>query len=198
MVLMAQPLMQVLFSLVSGNWCERWPAHRIATIGMLLATFGLGAAIFVGSDASLPHIIGILALCGAGSAIFATANMAVIMGAVSKEYYGVASAVVAGMRTTGMTVSLVFISAVFAIIIGPSALHEGNSATFVEAMNVAFIALTIFSATGVIMSARARMKLRKKTTDSSTEEKPDVPTEKPLLQAVVPIQKDKNNNHSDQ
>ena len=100
-ILMAQPAMQVVFSLASGNWCERWPAHRIATIGMSLATLGLGGAIFLGPKASLPHLLAVLALCGAGSAIFATANTAVIMGAVRREFYGVASAVVAGARKIG-------------------------------------------------------------------------------------------------
>lgn len=162
-ILMAQPVMQVLFSLISGNWCERWPAHRIATLGIALATLGLGGAIFLGGESSILHIVIILALCGAGSAIFATANMAVIMGAVNREFYGVASAVVAGMRTTGMTVSLVFISAMFAIIIGPKSLHHGDSPIYVTAMHASFIALTIFSALGVFMSARARMPQDKET-----------------------------------
>jgi len=162
MVLVAQPVMQAIFSLVSGNWCERWPAHHIATLGMGLATLGLGGAAFLGAQSSLPLIIVVLVLCGAGSAIFATANMAVIMGAVSKEYYGVASAVVAGMRTTGMTVSLVFISAVFAMVIGPQALHAESSSSYIEAMHIIFIALTVFSALGVFMSARARRRLADK------------------------------------
>ncbi|QJB55092.1 MFS transporter [Pseudodesulfovibrio sp. zrk46] len=181
-VLMAQPLMQVIFSLVSGNWCERWAPHKVATIGMGLATLGLGAAIFLGNEVSILHVVVLLGLCGAGSAIFATANMAVIMGAVEKQHYGVASAVVAAMRTTGMTVSLVFISGVFAIIIGPHALHEGNAPVYVEAMHVAFIALTIFSASGVIMSARARMKKRNSDTPAH-----ETPYEKPLVKAAVPM-----------
>ncbi len=79
-----------------------------------------------------------------------------------QEYYGVASAVVAGMRTTGMTVSLVFISAVFAMVIGPQALHAESSSSYIEAMHIIFIALTVFSALGVFMSARARRRLADK------------------------------------
>jgi len=162
-ILMAQPVMQAIFSIISGNWCERWPAHHIATLGMVLATIGLGGATFLGGESSLPHIIIVLALCGTGSAIFGTANMAVIMGAVSREYYGVASAVVAGMRTTGMTVSIVFISAIFAIIIGPEALDAENTPIFITAMHIIFIALTLFSTLGVAMSARARMRQRQQS-----------------------------------
>ncbi|MCJ2165416.1 MULTISPECIES: MFS transporter [unclassified Pseudodesulfovibrio] len=161
-ILMAQPVMQVVFSLISGKWCERWPAHHVATLGMCLATLALGGAMFLGDSASLPYVACILALCGAGSAIFATANMAVIMGAVTKEYYGVASAVVAGMRTTGMTVSLVFISGVLALVVGPKALNQDTAPAFVVAMHIAFVVLTAFSFIGVGMSARARMRLRKK------------------------------------
>lgn len=178
-ILMAQPVMQIFFSLISGNWCERWPPHRVATAGMILATLSLGGAIFLGAETSLPHLITILALCGAGGAIFATANMAVIMGSVRREHYGVASAVVAAMRTTGMTVSLVFISGVFALVIGPTALHADNAPTFISAMKIAFISLTAFSAFGVLMSARARHK-EKKTSEKT-------PNTKPLMQAVVPV-----------
>ena len=160
LLLMVQPVMQVILSLVSGKWCERWSPHLVATVGMSIATAGLGAAIFLGVFPSLWFTALILALCGAGSAMFATANMAVIMGAVTRENYGVASAVVAAMRTTGMTVSLVFISGVFAVIIGPAALTAENADVFIRAMYTAFIALTVFSALGVLMSAKGRLRTR--------------------------------------
>ncbi|NDV19376.1 MFS transporter [Pseudodesulfovibrio sp. JC047] len=157
-ILMAQPLMQTLFSPISGKLCQRWAAHHIATVGMLLATAGLGAAIFVGDQATLWHILAILGLCGSGSAIFATANTAVIMGAVEKEHYGIASAMVAGMRTTGMTISLVFISAVLASMVGPSDLHTESAPLFIKAMHLSFIVLTSFNVLGIVLSARAKLK----------------------------------------
>ncbi len=160
-ILMAQPVVQVIFSLLSGNWCERWPAHHVATLGMGLATLGLGGAICLGPTTSLPLLIAVLALCGAGNAIFATANTAVIMGAVRRELYGVASAVVAGARTTGMTFSLVFISGMFALIIGPVALDGKSAPLFLSAMRSCFIVLTLVSASGSIMSARTRLGRKK-------------------------------------
>ena len=125
---------------------------------MSFAALGLSGAIFFGSKTSLPHLLAVLALCGAGSAIFATANTAVIMGAVRREYYGVASAVVAGARTTGMTISLVFISGVFAIIIGPVALNADAAPRFLSAMHICFIVLTSVSLLGVGMSVKARLR----------------------------------------
>lgn len=158
MILMAQPIMQTIFSPVSGKLCQRFPAHTVATAGMVIATAGLGGAVFFGQSASIIHVITVLALCGMGSAIFATANTAVIMDAVERENYGVASAVVAAMRTTGMTVSLVFISAVMATILGPAALTHDNAPDFVTASYVTLIALTSFNAFGVLLSARAKMR----------------------------------------
>lgn len=157
-ILMAQPLMQVAFSLISGNLCERWPAHNVSTIGMGMATLALAGAIFLGHEAVLPHIVAVLALCGAGSAVFGTANSTIIMGAVRKEYYGVASAVVAASRTTGMTFGLVFISGLFALIIGPGELDAGKSDLFLHAMQIAFIVLSIVCALGTAMSLRAKLK----------------------------------------
>ena len=164
LILMAQPVMQVIFSLVSGKWCERWQPHVVSTIGMVVASLGLFGAIFLGAHPSLLHVVLNLGLCGAGSAMFATANMAVIMGAVTREHYGVASAVVAAMRTTGMTVSLVFISGVFAVVIGPKALTPDIAPTYLTAMRAAFICLTTFSAIGIFLSMRARIMRRKDRT----------------------------------
>ncbi|GAU09427.1 MFS transporter [Desulfoplanes formicivorans] len=160
-ILMAQPVVQVIFSLVSGNWCERWPAHHVATLGMTIATLGLAAAIPVGHGATLPHLLTVLILCGAGNAIFATANTAVIMGAVQREWYGVASAVVAGARTTGMTFGLVFISGMFALIIGPGALDAQAAPLFVRAMHGCFIVLTLIGGLGVALSHKARLAQKK-------------------------------------
>lgn len=159
-ILMAQPILQAIMGPVSGNLCERWAPHIIATIGMGMATVALGAAVFLGPSASIPFIIVVLALCGAGNAIFATANMAVIMGAVEQKYYGVASAMIAGMRTTGMTVSLVFTSAVLASMVGPHALTTENAPAFVDAMRLIFIVLTLLSAAGVYLSIRAKIRKR--------------------------------------
>ncbi|BCS90046.1 MFS transporter [Pseudodesulfovibrio sediminis] len=166
MILMAQPIMQTIFSPVSGKLCQRWAPHNVATAGMALATVALGGAIFLEQGAPIWFIALVLGACGTGNAIFATANTAVIMDAVEKEHYGIASAMVAGMRTTGMTVSLVFISAVLATMVGPTALHAKDADLFVHAMNVSFIALTAISALGILLSARAKIRQRKAVTSS--------------------------------
>lgn len=184
LILLAQPIMQVIFSLLSGGWCERWPLQRIATLGMGTATIAMGGAIFLGSEASILLTITVLGLCGAGTAIFATANMSMIMGAVQQKHYGVAAAVVASMRTTGMAVSLVLISTVFAMIIGPVKLDANSAEAFITAMQISFAILTLLSVLGVFMCIRAATKR------SATSEYPTVIPDsgKVILQpAAMPI-----------
>lgn len=154
-VLMAQPLMQALFSPLSGSMVERWPAHRVATLGMVLATLALiGAGFFEPETTRIPVII-VLLFCGAGTAIFATANTSVVMGSVTRDHYGVASAMIAGMRTTGMTVSLVTISMVLAITVGAEAVSAENIPQFMQAMHIVLAGFALFSAFGVLLSLKA-------------------------------------------
>lgn len=164
-ILLAQPVMQVLFSLISGTWCERWNPQAVATLGMSAALASMAGAVFLGPDTAIWHTMAVLGLCGGGNAIFATANMSVIMGAVDREHYGVASAVVASMRTTGMTVSLVLISTVFAVFIGPVVLDAGSAGPLVKAMRISLIIFTLFGAAGVVMCLKATSPRKARTAE---------------------------------
>lgn len=155
MVLMAQPLMQAVFSPLSGSMIERWPAHRIATLGMVLATASLAGGAFLSPGTGRLPVIVVLMLCGMGTAIFATANVAVVMGSVTQDHYGVASAMIAGMRTTGMTVSLVSISMVLALTVGAEAVNADTIPQFMQAMHLALAGFAVFSAFGVLLSLKA-------------------------------------------
>jgi len=155
LILLAQPVMQVLFSPMGGNLADKKPPHLVAAAGMTLATLGLGTALTLSPGSAWPHVAAAMALCGAGTAVFATANTAVIMGSVEATHYGVASAMVAATRTTGMTVSLVTISIVLALTVGAQAVTEETKPLFMEAMHMVLGGFVVFSALGIWLSVKA-------------------------------------------
>lgn len=155
LVLLAQPVMQVLFSPLGGNLADRKPPHLVAALGMALATLGLAGAWMLSPESGRLLVIVALALCGAGTAMFATANTTVIMSSVEATHYGVASAVVAATRTTGMTVSLVSISIVLALTVGAEAVTPANRPEFMLAMHTVLAGFVVFSALGIVLSLKA-------------------------------------------
>lgn len=158
LVLMAQPLMQAVLSPLSGSLVDRVPPHRIATLGMGAGTLAMAMAALLGPEAPLPLVAGVLLLCGAGTASFATANMSVIMGSVAPTHYGVASAMTAAMRTTGMTFCLVVISVALSVALGPAAATAENAPQFMAAMHAVLWGFAALGAGGTVLCLYAPLR----------------------------------------
>lgn len=155
LVLMAQPLVMAVLAPLAGSWSDRASPHRLAAWGMALGTASLALAAVLGTQSPVWLVVASLMLCGAGTALFATANMSMIMGSVGPTHYGVASAMVAGMRTSGMTSSLVVISVALSVIVGPQEMTAANTGEFMTAMHIVLAGFTLFSAAGVPLCLRA-------------------------------------------
>jgi MFS family permease len=158
LVLMAQPLTQAVLSPLSGTVVDRVPPHRVATMGMGLGSLAMAMAALLGPGSPLPVVVGILLLCGAGMAIFATANVSVIMGSVAPTHYGVASAMTAAMRTTGMTFCLVVASIALSVALGPHPATAENAPQFLGAMRVVLLGFAALGAVGTVLSLYAPMR----------------------------------------
>ena len=127
-VLIIQPLLQTLLSPWCGRLADRYPAARVATLGMALCALGLGCAAMATAATPLPAIMAILALLGTGFALFSSPNTSVIMGSVAPRYLGVASSLSASMRTLGMMASMTIITVIFSIFMAGEAVTSGDPA----------------------------------------------------------------------
>lgn len=160
LVLMAQPLVMAALSPVAGGLADKMAPHKLSAFGMSLAAIALGVAAMLGVSTPLWAVVVSMVLCGAGTAFFATANMSVIMGSVGPSHYGVASAMVAGMRTTGMTLSLVTISVVLSVLVGPQEMTAANTPEFMRSMHLVLGGFTALCVAGVPLCLRAALKER--------------------------------------
>ncbi len=158
LVLMAQPLTQAVLSPLSGALVERVAPHRVATLGMGMGSAAMASAALLGPQSPLPLAVAILLLCGAGTAIFATANVSVIMGSVAPTHYGVASAMTAAMRTTGMTFCLVVASIALSLALGPHPATAQNAPQFMTAMRAVLWGFALLGAGGTALSLYAPMR----------------------------------------
>lgn len=151
-ILIVQPAVQAMIAPFAGKLSDRYKPSIIATTGMLICTIGLGIAATLHFSTPLSIAGLILFTMGIGFGLFSSPNMVAIMGSVEPKYYGVASSIVATMRSLGMLVSMALITVVIGNIFGDHAINEQNRDIFLTAMRISFIFFTCMGITGIIFS----------------------------------------------
>ncbi|WP_415517771.1 MAG: MFS transporter [Desulfovibrio aminophilus] len=153
LVLLAMPVIQVAVTLQSGRLADRMDPGRLATIGMLMSTIGLLlAAATCGPDMPLWLLALELMLIGAGFGVFVTPNSASIMGSVDRRRFGLASGMIAAMRTLGMAASMTSVALIFSVFMGRAAISQETLPEFLSAMRAGLALLAAFSCLGVLVS----------------------------------------------
>lgn len=152
LILMSQPLMQVLFSFVSGRLSDEINPGKIATVGMSLCAIGIFTMSFVTSNTEIYKIILILLFIGFGFGIFSPSNMAVIMGSVKPREYGVASSILATMRSMGMLSSMTIVTVALSYFIGHNVSAENNILGYMQMFGLIFRLFAVLSVIGVFLS----------------------------------------------
>ncbi len=159
LILIAQPIMQALFSAPAGRLSDRIEPRYIASAGMALITFGLAFFTLLAPETPILHIIANLALLGFGFALFSSPNTNAVMTSVDRSLYSVASGMLATMRTTGMMLSLAIVTVAFSILIGTTQIGPEVQKPFMMSLHVTFTVFTILCTLGIFASlARGRVR----------------------------------------
>jgi EmrB/QacA subfamily drug resistance transporter len=137
-VLMAQPVIMAVFSPLAGRLSDRIEPRLLATGGMAITVIGVVVFTRLHMNAAINGIIGNLVLLGFGFALFSSPNMSAIMGAVSKNDYGIASGVVATMRLLGQMTSMAIATVVLSLLVGHQAIEPGNYDRFLASVKLVF------------------------------------------------------------
>ncbi len=137
---------------MAGRLADRYRSENIATIGMGLCTLGLFVAVFLSQESSYGMIFLVQILLGFGFALFVSPNAAAIMASVQPVHYGLASALVATMRYTGMMTSMTIIAVVISLFIGNQPVTAQTAPGFVNSMQMAFLIFTVMGLFGVSLS----------------------------------------------
>jgi len=124
LILVSQPIVQAIFSPLAGKLSDRIEPRIIASIGMMITTIGLSFLIFLNEETLLEFIIASLIILGFGFALFSSPNTNAIMSSIEMKYYGVASAILATMRSIGQTFSMGIATLIFTIYIEMYKLHK--------------------------------------------------------------------------
>jgi EmrB/QacA subfamily drug resistance transporter len=149
LVLMLQPVVQMLLAPVGGRLADRFPAARVATAGMTVCCLGLLMAATIGPDTPVAVAVGALLLLGLGYAFFSTPNTSVIMGCLPRRYLGVASGLTGTMRSLGMTFSMVIVTLSFSLFMEGQAISSATIPAFMDSMRSDMLFFSGLSVVGI-------------------------------------------------
>ncbi|MGI9950938.1 MFS transporter [Moorellaceae bacterium AZ2] len=152
LILLLQPVVQVLLSPVAGQLSDRVEPRIVASIGMGLTSLGLLVFSRLDLQSPIPLIAANLLLLGFGFALFSSPNTNAVMSSAPKAYYGVASSILGTMRLLGQAFSMAIVTVVFNLYFRGIQLTPNHAALLVKSMNLSFITFAVFSLGGIFAS----------------------------------------------
>ena len=159
LIIAVQPIMQAVFSPLAGRLSDRVEPRITTSLGMGLTFLGLSLFSFINEETPLSYIIFNLMLVGLSIALFSSPNANAIMSSVEKKYFGVASGIMATMRTTGQMISMCIVMLVFALFIGNVQITPPYYPVFLRCVKVMFVVFALLCFGGIFASmARGRLR----------------------------------------
>jgi EmrB/QacA subfamily drug resistance transporter len=152
LILVAQPVIQMIFSPIAGRLSDRIEPRIVATAGMAITALGLSFCILLTPSTPLWIIVGSLMVMGLGYGLFSSPNTNAIMSSVEGRHLAIASGMNATMRSTGQLLSMAIAMFCFAVFIGSEAITPVVYPALMTSVTVAFIIFTALCIIGVAAS----------------------------------------------
>ncbi len=149
LILVAQPLVQTVFSPIAGRLSDRIEPRIVATAGMALTAAGLFFFSFLTLSTPVWLIIACLMVLGSGYGLFSSPNTNAIMSSVAMKHLGIASGMVATTRSIGQLLSMAIAMSCFAIFLGPVAITPAIYPALLTSVTVAFGVFTLLCIGGI-------------------------------------------------
>ena len=148
-VMVIQPLLQSIFSPLTGKASDKIEPRILATAGMTLSAAGLFLLSRLGMDTPISFIVMASALLGIGFALFSSPNTNAIMSSVQSRDYGVASGILGAMRLLGQMGSMVVVTIIFSLFVGKMDIASISMELFVINVRRCFITLAVLNTIGI-------------------------------------------------
>jgi MFS family permease len=155
-IMLCQPVMQTIFSLVAGKLTEKILPARLAAVGMTFTALGLLSLVLLSAQTPLWEIIAALIVLGIGYGLFASPNSNAVMSSVIPRFYGVAAAALGTMRTVGQVSSMAITMVVINSVIGRVVITTAYYPDFVTSAKIVFAIFSVLCFAGVFTSLSQR------------------------------------------
>lgn len=153
-ILLTQPLLMAVLSPFSGQLSDRISPFLLASLGMTLCSAGLFLFALMTEETRIWLVLTALVITGIGFALFSSPNTNAVMACVKEEDYGVATSVLATMRSIGHTLSMVVVTLLMRCYMGGVALTEAKPMLVVKTTHTAFLIFAAACGVGVFLSLK--------------------------------------------
>jgi len=152
LIVSIQSIIMVIISPYAGRLSDKINPENISTIGMVLTTIGVALMTLINFENAL--YVGVLSLIifGAGIGLFYSSNTKVVINAVDKKYFGVASATLSNMRSMGQIFGMGIVMLIISTILGNVQIMPSNYPQLIISLKTALVAITVLSAIGIFTS----------------------------------------------
>ncbi len=158
-IMVAQPVMQFLFSPLAGWLSDRVEPRLVASVGMTLTAIGLLMLVTLNPATGLGFVVTCLLLLGLGFAFFSSPNTNAVMSSVEKKFYGVASGTLSTMRLVGQMLSMGILMMILVLFVGRVQIVPRYFPAFLRSVKAAFSVFAFLCLLGIFASL-ARGNLR--------------------------------------
>lgn len=154
LIMICQPAIMAGLSPVTGRISDKFSPFKISSLGMAFCAVGIFIFIFLGTDTHLALVIAALVVTGFGFSLFSSPNANAVMSCVKETDYGVASSILATMRSIGNTLSMVIVTAIVNGYMGSIPLADAPVGVLIKVMRISFSVFTGICAAGVFISLK--------------------------------------------
>lgn len=154
LILITAPLIQALLSPKAGRLADKHSPFKLSSAGMGVCAVALGLLVFLKADSPIWYVIGSLAVVGVGFALFSAPNTSAIMGEVDKEDYGIASSMLATMRSIGFTVSMALVTLIVGLYMGSSGMNQVSGEVMITTIRTCLLVFCGISLVGIFISLK--------------------------------------------
>ncbi len=151
-ILITQPLLMAFCAPIAGRLADTYSPAPIATTGMILCTVAMACASFINATSPMVLIYAVLIIMGLGFGFFSTPNTTAIMASVDKADYGMASSMIATMRTIGMLTAMTMVTVLLAWFLGHQPITVDTGHLFLGSMRTAMAIFTLLGIVGIFCS----------------------------------------------
>jgi MFS family permease len=164
LVMSAYPIAMAVFSPLSGWLSDRISYRPLTVAGMTIATTGFILLATINETTSIPKLIILMGLLGAGAAIFMSPNTSSVMGSVPRAQLGIAGGANALFRNLGMVSGTTFSVLIFSLVskININELGSGfNAQAFLRGLSMIFVFSAVCTFGSLVISFTRAVRFRK-------------------------------------
>lgn len=156
LIMVIAPAVMSVLSPAMGKLSDRYSPQIMSSTGVVIC----GAAILIFTlmpeDARLWQIMAALAFSGLGLALFVTPNTNAVLSSVANDGHGIASSILATMRSAGHTMSMAVITVIVGIYMGQGSLEGADPQIVMKIVRLSLFIFAVLCIPGFFMALRRK------------------------------------------